>query len=411
MRVLWFTNTESNYSKRSKGYNGGGWISSLETQIRSIPAIQLAVSFITSDMKAKDIQNMYYPIKNPYNKSVINKLKGIIANREHKDEVLVSECIKVIGKFKPDIIEVFGSENSFGLICNSTNIPVILHIQGIINPCFLSFLPPSYSLRSYLYHSLQPLVLYRERRGFDFFKYGAVREKTILKSINYFFGRTEWDRRMTLLFNKNAKYYHCDEILRQEFYQEGNRSIPDKLVIISTISSPIYKGYDVILKTARILKELCGVDFKWIVYGNVIRHRYLEKSVGVMPSDVNVILSGVADAATLRESLLGATCFVHPSYIDNSPNSVCEAQILGCPVISTNVGGISSLIENGISGFLVPSNDPHQMAYLIMQVYTNKSLNERIGREGREKALYRHNEERIVKVVVDTYSEIVESKC
>lgn len=407
MRVLWFTNTESNYSKRNRGYNGGGWISSLENHIRSISTIHLAVSFVTGDMNAGEIQDMYYPIKNPFKKSILNKFRSLFATEKHKDEVLVAECIKVIAKFKPDIIEVFGSENLFGLICNSIDIPVILHIQGIMNPYLLSFLPPSYSLRSYLYHSLQPSVIYRERKGYEFIKYGAIREKKILKSVKYFFGRTEWDRRMVLLYNQKAKYYHCDEILRPEFYKEGKRSIPEKLVIVSTISSPIYKGYDVILKTARILKDLFGIDFKWIVYGNVIRRRYLERNIGIVPSDVNVNLLGVADAATLRESILGATCFVHPSYIDNSPNSVCEAQLLGCPVISTNVGGIPSLIEDGKSGFLVSSNDPHQMAFLIMQVYEDKSLNERIGREGKLVAIDRHNEVKIVKMVVDTYSEII----
>ena len=34
MRILWFTNTPSNYKLQNGGYNGGGWISSLETEIK-----------------------------------------------------------------------------------------------------------------------------------------------------------------------------------------------------------------------------------------------------------------------------------------------------------------------------------------------------------------------------------------
>ena len=407
MKILWFTNTESNYSIRSQGYNGGGWISSLETQIRKIPSIQLAISFVTDNINAEDVQNAYYPIKNPFNKSVLYKIKKILLSRNEIDAVFVKEYLNVIERFKPDVIEIFGSENSYGLISKYTDIPIILHVQGIMYPCFQAFLPPSFSLRSFIYNSFRPHIIYRELRGYRFFKHGALREIDILASVKYYFGRTEWDKRLTMLFSPKATYYYCGEILRKEFYIEGQRMIPKKLTIVSTNSSPIFKGYDVILKTAKVLKEVGHCDFQWIVYGNIIRSNYIEKNVGISPSDVNVKLSGVANSETLRNSILKATCFVHPSYIDNSPNSVCEAQILGCTVISTNVGGISSLIEDCKTGFLVPANDPCQMAYLIIQIHTNRSLNTSIGNAGRTVALARHNPEIIVRTVVDTYKQIV----
>ena len=56
--------------------------------------------------------------------------------------------------------------------------------------------------------------------------------------------------------------------------------------------------------------------------------------------------------------MLSCTAYVHPSYIDNSPNSVCEAQVLGVPVVATDVGGVPSIVENGKTGWLVPANDP-----------------------------------------------------
>ena len=69
--------------------------------------------------------------------------------------------------------------------------------------------------------------------------------------------------------------------------------------------------------------------------------------------------------------------FFHPSYIENSPNSVCEAQILGLPVIACNVGGLSTIISHNHSGILIPSNDYSGASY-IKEICMNEALAKRI---------------------------------
>lgn len=49
MKVLWFSPTPSCYMKNARGYNGGGWISSLEKQIKSKDGIKLAIAFFHND--------------------------------------------------------------------------------------------------------------------------------------------------------------------------------------------------------------------------------------------------------------------------------------------------------------------------------------------------------------------------
>lgn len=99
--------------------------------------------------------------------------------------------------------------------------------------------------------------------------------------------------------------------------------------------------------------------------------------------------------------------YVHTAYVENSPNSICEAQLLGVPVVSTNVGGISSLVKHGVTGLLSPSNDPWMMVSNILEVFNNKSLAEMFSKESRMAANYRHDDDRIGIQLLNSYKDII----
>jgi glycosyltransferase involved in cell wall biosynthesis len=198
-------------------------------------------------------------------------------------------------------------------------------------------------------------------------------------------------------------------MLRENFYRTLLRFNPNKLRIVTTISAAVYKGYDMILKTAKILKNIGKTDFEWLVFGNISPNFY-EKSLGVKHEDVNVKLCGVATPEVLIETFLKCTLYFHPSYIDNSPNSICEAQICGCPVVACSVGGVDSLVSHGLSGFLVPANDPYMAASRILQLYRDRDLNECMGLASKQIASERHNRDSIVNGLLDVYNMIIENK-
>lgn len=151
MRVLWFTNTPSGYiSSNNNPYNGGGWIVSAEEEIRKVSEIELAVSFVLDGQPEKVVQNgvKYYPL---------NQIGGRFTNFFYPSKLWVEQIAamkKVIEDFKPDIIQIFGSEQFFGLIANQINIPVVLHIQGILNPYLNTFLIPGVSVKKYVCQDL-----------------------------------------------------------------------------------------------------------------------------------------------------------------------------------------------------------------------------------------------------------------
>lgn len=84
------------------------------------------------------------------------------------------------------------------------------------------------------------------------------------------------------------------------------------------------------------------------MFGDV-NPKLTERVFHVKHSDVNVRLMGVATAEQIKAALLSATAYVHPSYIDNASNSLCEAQLLGVTSVATYVGGIPSVVEDGVT--------------------------------------------------------------
>lgn len=409
MKVLWFAVTPSMYSANNVEHNGGGWIAALEVLLRNVPEVNLAIAFEHTDTHFKLEKDgvVYYPIN--IWRSKFQRLKNkFVYNTEEK--LLIPACLKIIEDNKPDVIHIFGSEWSFGLINRYTNVPVVIHMQGSIPPYFNARFPSGYGKSDLLFnYGINFVTIAKEIYADMRFKLRADREERILRNCNYFMGRTQWDKSLTQLYAPNSTYFYCSEALRSEFFE------PDKVwtvnnnnpyIIISTISPTLYKGADLILKTAMLLKQNTAIKFEWRVFG-VSQIKLHEKKTMIKASSVNVRLMGTVSAAKLREELLHANVFVHPSYIDNSPNSICEAQLLGVPLVSTSVGGIPSIVQDGHTGLLISSNDPFFLASNIMKIIDEKDFAIELSKQERAVALKRHDPAQIILNLCSIYNQML----
>ncbi|WP_215409316.1 glycosyltransferase [Janthinobacterium sp. JC611] len=89
----------------------------------------------------------------------------------------------------------------------------------------------------------------------------------------------------------------------------------------------------------------------------------LAGSLGVLDA---VRFAGPVDNAAMPALFQASDIVLNPSLADNMPISVLEALACGVPVVSTNVGGIPALLQDGVTALLVPPGDPAAMAHAIV---------------------------------------------
>lgn len=386
-------------------------MTALQDEISKENDINLGICFVKDGepSKVQKGNTIYYPIPTP-RKSIKDKILDVLnPNDLTRDEVLWEHYKHhfnaAIEDFQPDIVHIFGSELYMGLAAMVTDKPCVLHIQGLLSLSIYIYLPAGVSKWSYvLKDGLRGA--YGNWQYLNYWNRSAYREKQIFKHLKHVIGRTHWDKSAASILNPNAQYHYGGEMLRACFYEDSERNIPNKLTITTTSSNAMYKGFDIVLKIANILKSECHLDFDWNVYGDV-DPKFFEDLTGIRHEDVNVKLCGVATAEELREAMLNSTLYVQPSYTENSPNSVCEAQMLGLPVVATGVGGTPSLIEQDKTGLLFPATDPYMGAYYIKQIYYDKNLNMQIGKKSKTIAFSRHNKANIIEELMKTYKELI----
>ncbi len=414
MKVLFISPNKGLYDSSIEGYNGVGWIAALQYHLERCEDIELAIAFKHNIVAKKEKRgnSTYYPIYKPEKrgfKKLFYYWYGY--KKDNYDFSILKDIKEVISDFNPDIIHIFGTESELCCILGETEKPVVVHIQGILNPVLNAYFPPN--MNSSTFMSPKYIKEFWLRNGVVFncqrMQEAAKREYSFIKKCKYFFGRTEWDRSVTELYNPTAGYYHIDEVLRGEFYSakkwENNAS---KLTLVSTISSNTYKGLDLVLKTAKLLKER-NIDFEWKVIG--INNNYftdiVENELRINYKDVNIGYQGVMDAKSIILLLQKSTIYIHPSYIDNSPNSLCEAQYLGVPCIATNVGGIPTIMNNEYL-YMVPANDPFTLAHKIIKLNSDikeNKYNDLFTKVAEE----RHNPDRIIESIKSSYRHIIKN--
>lgn len=249
----------------------------------------------------------------------------------------------------------------------------------------------------------------------DYYKMirSARREQTILRKGKFFIGRTDWDRRIITVLSPGSKYFHCDEIMRPLFYQKewSHRSHVTQIRIISTTRNTIYKGLETILECASYLRSLFpDKEILWEVAGVKSSDEVpllLEKKLKRKFKESGIILLGPLNEVELVSEMLEADLFVHPSHTDNSPNSVCEAMLLGMPVISTFAGGIPAIVTDKEDGLLVQDGDPIALAGAIYELNNNPEFAISLSQRARAKAMMRHDPARVTQTLVGIYSEVL----
>jgi glycosyltransferase involved in cell wall biosynthesis len=95
------------------------------------------------------------------------------------------------------------------------------------------------------------------------------------------------------------------------------------------------------------------------------------------------------------------------SHREGFPRSPMEAAAMGVPVVVTNVRGGRQVVNDGVTGRLVPVRDPRALAAAISDLASDPEARRRMGAAGREKALREFDDRRCVAITLDTYERLL----
>lgn len=405
MKILWFALTPCGASEQlSQDSQGGGWLSSLEKQLVNTENVELHICFqwSTDIPTFSNGRVTYHPVRRiRIQDTIIGQLLGGGFRQDP-----VRQYADVISRVNPDLIHVHGTEEAFGLIQSVTKIPVIISIQGILSNYTSKYFSGVSFIRLMINERLiNHLKLKSALSLYIIFKANAKRERKILSMTRHIIGRTDWDRRSTAVLAPNSQYHHGDEILRAPFYNgiwaRQNFSSPLRIVTVSSIAP--YKGFETVLNVSKILQEQVGFNFIWTVVGLSSSDSVVKTVYRWLGPNDKVQLLGTHSGNDIRDILLDSDIYCQVSHIENSPNSLCEAMLLGMPIVANFAGGTDSMLCAGKEGILVQDGDPWSMAGAILELSRNFQRSVQMGQAARVRALVRHNPDRIVKDLLTTY--------
>lgn len=115
----------------------------------------------------------------------------------------------------------------------------------------------------------------------------------------------------------------------------------------------------------------------------------------------NIILEGIRD--DVSDILSALDIFVLPSLSEGMPLALLEAMASGKPVVSSNVGGIPEVVEEGVNGYLVAPGDASQLAQAILKFALNPELSSTMSNAGRRKVELEYNLKHQAERLVDLY--------
>lgn len=401
IKVLWFSNTPAAGDEYISSSGTGGWLKSLDKAIQD--KIDLHVVFHGQGYPAefKVGKTLYYCVSPRSKKErIYNKIRTLFGKQPETERNLA-----IVRKVNPDIVHVHGTEMSWiRVVKHIQNIPVVFSVQAIVTVMTHKY----YS--GLLKKDVPHFSIYNKNYGY--YNQRAAEERYYIQYVPNLLGRTDWDRRVYSVLAPHARYFVCNEVLRDGFYhtiwKEPNRD-DNKLIVHTTTGTHLFKGLETVCQAVNLLNHI-GINVEWRVAGVNEDSEFVKIIKRKLKNDYpdkGLLLLGSLSEEKLIERLLEAHIYVSPSHQDNSPNALCEATMIGMPCISTCAGGSSTIIKDGVSGILIQDGDPWVMAGAVLELWRDRKMAVCYSAAARREALMRHDKQTIVDELLKVYQELM----
>ena len=416
MKILWIVNTIFPYPSKvlkTKSNVFGGWMMGLLNSIIKDKSITIAIAAVYNGndlKKMSDGKVVYYLLP--------------CSNNYKYDKKLEKYWKEVANDFKPEIVHLHGTEFAHGLsfINSCSNIKTVVSIQGLVSlygELYLMGIDNKDIIKNI---TLRDIIrfdnMYQAKR--KFIERGA-NEIKILNKANYVIGRTSWDYAATMRLTDISKYRKCNESLRDSFYNViwDYNNVEKNSIFVSQASYPI-KGFHELIKALPIIKKYYPNVKVYVAGTNIIDTstlknniklcgyaKYLKKLMKKNNVIENIEFLGLLNEKEMASKLMNCNVFVQTSIIENSPNSLGEAMLIGMPIVASNVGGTSDMLIDKKEGFLYPYGEIELLAKYIVDIFDLKEKSKNMGINAKNHAMRTHNREKNANDMINIYRSII----
>ena len=344
------------------------WARALADQIRYRNDMKLAIVSAADNTEVKKftVGNVDFYFL-PNRKNVMKTGGG------HKTQLAWKQ---ILDDFKPNLIHIHGSESlvPYELIKMQPNIPMFITLQGILSNYYkddyaaisIYDIVRTTTIRDIVRHSGIFMDRMKTQRK-------SLLEQNMIKGVQYLGGRTTWDKVSSLSINPDAIYLFAPEMIRPEFYSAKRWNVTKvqrHRIFMHQGFKPI-KGLHILLEAMAQLRKRYP-DVELYMSGTNAMKNSTAKEKFLQPGYIKYLFqlmekhelndcihfTGVLNAKQIVAELYQSNVMVLPSAIENSPNSLCEAQLVGIPCVASYVGGVPEMIEHEKEGFLYTFNEP-----------------------------------------------------
>ena len=203
-----------------------------------------------------------------------------------------------------------------------------------------------------------------------------------------------------------GRHYMIPNPIGDSFFSIPRQEQPGRVLFAGRLYA--LKGVmDLVRATAQVAQSL---DVELVLAGSLDDRQYVSQlknesaSLGI--SDI-VYFRGLLDEQELRKELSRAAVLVLPSYQETAPMVIVEAMAAGLPVIASDIGGVSYLVKDGKTGFLIPSGDVNALSGRLMTLLSDRSLRQSFGSEAKRQATGEYRADSVARRTIDVYRQIL----
>ena len=427
MKILWVCNIMLPAIARQLGSsysNREGWLSGLLDRVAQEQGrnrIELGIAFPAGE-EMGDLQRTMQLGEN-----MSCRCYGFAENidaPEIYDSALEKRFEEILADFEPDILHVFGTEFPHALACIKVyGHPerTLVSIQGLCSAIaeeYMADLPTKVQRQVTLRDRIKEDSLKQQQKKF---KKRGEHEKSALLLTGHVAGRTDFDHDQTTRINPSAQYHYLNETLRSIFYRDRwKRTACEPYSIFLSQGDYPLKGFHYLLRALPKVLELFPDVHVYVAGSNIIEvgtfqdrlklsayGKYIRKLIRENRLGNHITMLGRLTAEEMKDQYLRCHLYVLPSALENSPNSLGEAMMLGMPCVAADVGGVHNLLTDGGDGLLYPAGDVEALADRIIEIFTKEAIVERFSDNARKHARVNHDADQNYYRLIHIYREML----